>query len=291
MKTIVPEDNDGGTLIPVISSIQIAEWANKEPKHVNRDIEEMLIQLYGDGPDLDHAEIQGVMKELDGRGYTKQWLLDEDHATCLGAGYCTKVRMRIVKELRALKENQAPQLPDFADPVLMARTWADDQEAKRELQLNYTESERTKAHISDKKTATAMNTASQAVKRANRLAAENEEFKKQEAERDERCSYINLSELLVKGLIAISAQRAGKILLEKKAIKKFSPEQKEERKRAGRETRVPTQLGKSLGLTIQRVKNKNSKNGNLPEVETLLVIPSCEEALISWFKSQLEEAA
>ena len=56
----------------------------------------------------------------------------------------------------------APAVPNFSDPAAAARAWADQYEARLLA-------ERTKAEIGTRREATAMNTASQAVKAANKL--------------------------------------------------------------------------------------------------------------------------
>lgn len=159
-----------GSLIPAVSSIQIAEWTDKDHSHVCRDIENLIEELYKDDPKMDHVNIEGVMRELDNRGYTKQWLLDEDHADCLASGYDPVRRMKLIKQLRAYREGTIkPQLPDFNNPAESARAWAERFEAEQKAIEERDRAVATKAQISDKKTATAMATASAEKRRANKL--------------------------------------------------------------------------------------------------------------------------
>ncbi|WP_199224814.1 hypothetical protein [Falsochrobactrum shanghaiense] len=66
----------------------------------------------------------------------------------------------LVDEWQRLKNGGT--MPDFTNPAIAARAWAEQYEARLLA-------ERTKAEIGTRREATAMNTASQAVKKANKL--------------------------------------------------------------------------------------------------------------------------
>lgn len=75
-----------------------------------------------------------------------------------------KIRRRVVDRLKFLERNQkqAVAIPNFSDPAAAARAWAEQYEARLIA-------ESTKAEIGNRREATAMNTASQAVKKAAAL--------------------------------------------------------------------------------------------------------------------------
>lgn len=80
------------------------------------------------------------------------------------SGYSAELRARIIDRWQELESHQAPvvALPNFSNPAEAARAWAAEYEARLIA-------EKTKAEIGSRREATAMNTASQAVKKANSL--------------------------------------------------------------------------------------------------------------------------
>lgn len=146
-----------------MSSIEIAALTNKNHGHVIRDIRAMIAELGKDEPNLDHQ-----FTELkDPRGYTSEFMLDRELTETLITGYSVVLRNRVIKRLRELESGQAQTLsiPNFADPAAAARAWAEQYEARLTA-------EKTKAEIGSRREATAMNTASQAVKKVNALEQE-----------------------------------------------------------------------------------------------------------------------
>lgn len=96
-----------------MSSHEIAQLTRKQHSHVIRDIDKMLLQLYGkkdystlsnDDPSLDHQQIQGVIKEFDKRGYVKFYKLDQNHTLTLISGYEVTLRFRIIQRWQELEQ-------------------------------------------------------------------------------------------------------------------------------------------------------------------------------------------
>ena len=174
-----------------MSSREIADLTGKRHDHVLRDIRTTLVQLYGDdevqagvpsrdifevfftrmgwgidSPKLGNERIQGIKVRRDDRGFVGEISLDYPHTMTLISGYSVRLRKSIIDEWEKLKAaTNTLSVPDFANPAAAARAWADQYEARLIA-------ERTKAEIGTRREATAMNTASQAVRTANKLRVE-----------------------------------------------------------------------------------------------------------------------
>lgn len=148
--------------VTAMSSLEIASLTEKRHDHVIRDIRHMIAELK-DAPNLGDQ----FLDVKDGRGYTSEFQLDRELTETLITGYSVVLRNRVIKRLRELESGQAQTLaiPDFSDPAAAARAWAEQYEARLIA-------EKTKAEIGSRREATAMNTASQAVKKANALEQE-----------------------------------------------------------------------------------------------------------------------
>lgn len=103
-----------------------------------------------------------------GQIYT-EFLLNFRDTVLVISGYSAQTRARIIDRWQQLEEQVsapvAPVLPDFTNPALAARAWAEQFEARIAAEAK-------KAEIGSRREATAMNTASLAVKKAKKLAIE-----------------------------------------------------------------------------------------------------------------------
>lgn len=114
-----------------MTSREIAELAGKQHGHVVRDIEllnETLMQ--------ESLSIIGESFYTADNGQTyREFLLTKEQTIDLMTGYSRNLRVRINRrwaELEAQVNEQSPvmALPDFTNPALAARAWADEVEAK-----------------------------------------------------------------------------------------------------------------------------------------------------------------
>lgn len=152
-----------------MTSREIAELTGKDHKNVLADIRKMLA-------DLGSAENSANLPDAYGRPQPVL-LLDKEQSLCLVAGYSAPLRMAIIKRWQELEAKTALAIPDFSNPALAARAWAEQYEARQWAEQAAALAMATKAEIGSRREATAMNTASQAVKRANQLAAELDQSK------------------------------------------------------------------------------------------------------------------
>lgn len=170
-KPISPFASEGNGQPLTMSTLEIAELTDKRHDNVMRDARKMLAELHG-GDRL--LRFEGTVERSNPSGgapiLSPVLRLPKRETLVLVSGYSTELRARIIDrwmelEDAATKVGRAMSFPDFTNPVAAARAWADQFEAR---QL----AENTKAEIGTRREATAMNTASQAVKRAIRLEVE-----------------------------------------------------------------------------------------------------------------------
>ena len=152
--------------VPVLtmSSRIIAELTGKEHFHVLRDCLTMFDEL-----------------ELDALGYIQNWihpqnnqtyieyLLPKDLVETLITGYSIKLRYQVIQRLHELENLIKPKVMLPQDLPTALRALADTHEQLQQAEYEREIAVKTKAHISDKKTATAMATASNAVQENTRL--------------------------------------------------------------------------------------------------------------------------
>lgn len=145
---------------PTMSSREIADLTGKRHSDVIRDIENTLLQA-----EIDERRFASSYKDLNNKNQ-KQYMLPKRECDLVVSGYSVKYRLAIIDRWQELEQQvAAPQIPDFNNPAEAARAWAAQYEA---AQLAIA----TKAEIGSRREATAMNTASQAVKKANALEIE-----------------------------------------------------------------------------------------------------------------------
>ena len=62
-------------------------------------------------------------------------MLPYDETVCLLTGYDVVARMKVIKRWKELEQINKIQLPDFSNPAIAARAWADEVEAKQDALL------------------------------------------------------------------------------------------------------------------------------------------------------------
>ncbi|MBD2786564.1 Rha family transcriptional regulator [Xenorhabdus sp. DI] len=194
----------------MMSSREIAELTGKRISDVHRDIRAMVPALYAadNGENIKsykwdtdkekmnafllHHKIQGVKIYFDDRGYVYEFLLDRRHTEILVTGYDVKRRAAVIDRWFALESGSAAptvQIPQFSvddlvnNPKLLLEIIGGqsqnlllkDQTIK-EITEERDEAHRTKAQISRKREATALQRNSAYQRVANRAIREREEM-------------------------------------------------------------------------------------------------------------------
>ena len=169
-----------GREVPAVTSLQVAEAFGKEHYNVLRDIEQILPQV---------SEIFGKLNfevseytTMNNLGFAVRkpmYLLSKDGFTILTMSYTGEKAMKfkeayinrfneMERELAMPKIAGIP-VPDFDNPALAARAWAEQYERRQIAEAQRDEAIRTKAEIGSRREATAMNTASRLSKENARL--------------------------------------------------------------------------------------------------------------------------
>ena len=111
-----------------MTSREIADLTGKEHKNVKRDIESMLSDLNEDALSFERIYLDSMNRKQ------TEYVLDREHTECLVTGYSAILRMKVIKRLHELEESNRVQLPDFNNPAVAARAWADQVEKRQELE-------------------------------------------------------------------------------------------------------------------------------------------------------------
>lgn len=165
-----------GKEIPAVTSLQVADAFGKEHKNVLADVRKILDED-SDGFGALNFERSSYLSEQNKE--IPMYVMSKDGFILLVMSYTGPEAMRVKKayiarfnEMEERLRNNVPGLPNFQNPALAARAWAEQFEQRQIAESQRDEALRTKAWISDKKTATAMATASAAVRKVSALEDE-----------------------------------------------------------------------------------------------------------------------
>ena len=151
---------------PRVTSLRIAEAFGKEHYNVVRDIRATSSKCSESFNALNFE----LVDYKDAKGETRpMYLLSKDGLMMLTMGYTTPEAMR-VKEAYIARFNEmeerlrGPQLPDFQNPALAARAWAEEYERRQTAEQQRDEAIRARYWIGSRREATAMSTAARFAK-------------------------------------------------------------------------------------------------------------------------------
>lgn len=156
-----------------LTTNEIAELTGKRHDNVLVDTRTMLTELYGEGGLL---KFQETYIHPQNKQTYPCYKLPKNEVLILVSGYSIPLRAAIVRRLDELEKQNKLLVPDFSNPAEAARAWANAYEAQQKAlamverkQIALEEIIETRTHIQNKKVATAMNTASVAVRQNDKL--------------------------------------------------------------------------------------------------------------------------
>ncbi|WP_300709708.1 Rha family transcriptional regulator [uncultured Desulfovibrio sp.] len=163
-----------GRHIPAVTSQQVAAAFGKEHKNVMRDIREIMDKCSESFNALNFE----LVTYKDAKGEERpMYLLTKDGLMMVTMGYTTSEAMRVKEayiarfnEMEERLRGDSPAIPDFQNPALAARAWAEQYERRQIAEAQRDEAIRTKSQIGSNREATAMATASAAVRQRDALA-------------------------------------------------------------------------------------------------------------------------
>ena len=151
-----------------MSSYEISELVESRHDSVRRTIERCAERGAISLPPLVEVKVQRERRAESVEVYQ----LDKRGSLIVVAQLCPEFTARIVdrwQELEAKASQHTVALPDFSNPAIAARAWADEFEGRQAAIAERDEAVRTKALIGSKREATAMATASAARREADKL--------------------------------------------------------------------------------------------------------------------------
>jgi len=155
MHNLMAVNQDGLTM----SSSQLSEMLGYERKEINKKIRAMF---------ADKIAGEKISLALDRQNRVSEYHLPELESKMFVAKHNIEY-LEVITQYWINKDK--PKLPDFGNPAVAARAWADEVEAKQSAMIERDHAIATKQHINDKRTATLMNKASQDSKRIKKLEA------------------------------------------------------------------------------------------------------------------------
>lgn len=158
--------------ILTMSSLEIAELTGKEHKNVMVDIRNMLESLEKAVADFSATAFYEVNNAKRTRDIFN---LPKRETLILVSGYSVLMRAKIIDRWQELEAKQNPKIP-LTYIQALERLIETEKQKEAALELAKVAIE-TKAEIGSRREATAMNTASQAVKKANKLEIELDQSK------------------------------------------------------------------------------------------------------------------